>query len=141
MDRNNRLNTPEGLLVRLKTKLCLALNVNAPTLKLLIDRYVSMNYDRTSTRTHFTKVNIYNELSSDKMTIKVFINKFLRIIQIQKLKITVTVTTSRGKEVTVTEEVHLGAPTQTEDNSNDDNDSTGPAGTRTPDQQTLPRDS
>ena len=103
------LNTPEGLLVRIKTKLCLALGINTPTMRILIDRFVNQHYDRNSVKTHFTKVNLYNELNADKMTIKKFINDFLRIIQVSKFKLTVTVTTVRGKEVTVTEEVVLMA--------------------------------
>lgn len=101
------LNNPEGLLVRIKIKLCDALNVNPATLRVLIDQYVNRHYDRTSVKTHFTKVNLYNELSSDKMTVKTFINKFLRVLMIKKFEITIKVTTVRDKEVSVTETVYL----------------------------------
>lgn len=117
---NQNLNTPEGLLVRIKMKLCMALNINAPTLRMLVDRFVNIHYDRTSSKTHFTKVNFYNELSADKMTIKAFINKFLRIIQIKKMVITITVTTIRDKEVTVTEEIYLGDQSPPQEEKQDD---------------------
>lgn len=94
-------------MVRVKLKLCEALNVNAATLRVLIDQYVNRHYDRTSVKTHFTKVNLYNELSSDKMTIKTFINKFLRVMMIKKFEVTFKVTTARDKEVSVTEVVYL----------------------------------
>lgn len=103
---SGHMNTPEGVMVRIKNKVCLALNINTQTLKLLIDRFVSMKYGRTSSKAHFDKVNTYNELSSDKMTVKVFF-KFLRIIQIKKITISVTVTTVRDKEVTVSEDIFM----------------------------------
>jgi hypothetical protein len=110
------LNTPEGVLVRIKNKLNLALNINAQTLRLLIDRYVSIKYGKSYTKNHFDKVNTYNELCIDKMTIKVFF-KFLRIIQIKKITINVTVTTARDKEVTVSEDIFMSVaePKETPD--------------------------
>lgn len=99
--------TPEGVLVRLKEKIRLALGIDVSVLKILIDRFVSNTFQGvTSSKTHFAKVNIYNELAKDKMTIKVFF-KFLKIIMIKKVKITVTLTTQRGKEVSVEEEINL----------------------------------
>jgi hypothetical protein len=99
--------TPEGVLVRLKEKIRLALGIDVSVLKILIDRFVSNTFQGvTSSKTHFAKVNIYNELAKNKMTIKVFF-KFLKIINIKNVKITVTITTPRGKEVSVSEEINL----------------------------------
>ena len=98
--------TPESVLVLFKTKLCAALNINPTTLKLLIDWYVTASFGKASSKTHFAKVNTYNELSSFKMTIKVFF-KFLTIARIKKIKITMTATTVMDKEVTVSEEINL----------------------------------
>ena len=98
--------TPESVLVRIKNKLCIALNINPQTLKILIDQYVTASFGKTSSKTHFAKSNTYNELSSFKMTIKVFF-KFLTIARIKKLKITLVATTVMDKEVTVTEEINL----------------------------------
>ena len=99
--------TPEGVLVRLKEKIRLVLGIDTSVLKLLIDRFVTTTFQGiTSSKTHFAKVNIYNELAKNKMTIKVFF-KFLKIIGIRSVKITVTITTPRGKEVSVEEEINL----------------------------------
>lgn len=99
--------TPEGVLVRLKEKLRLALGIDTSVLKILIDRFVTNTFqDVTSSKTHFAKVNIYNELAKNKMTIKVFF-KFLKIILIKKVEIKITVTTQRGREISVSEEINL----------------------------------
>jgi len=100
-------NTPEGVLVRLKEKIRLKLGLDVYNLKVLIDRFVSnASQGVTSSKTHFAKVNIYNELSKPKMTIKVFF-KFLKIINIKSVKISITVVTPKDREVTVTEEINL----------------------------------
>ena len=99
--------TPEGVLVRLKEKLRLALGIDTSVLKILIDRFVTNTFQGvTSSKTHFAKVNIYNELAKNKMTIKVFF-KFLKIILIKKVEIKITVTTQRGREISVSEEINL----------------------------------
>jgi hypothetical protein len=54
----------------------------------------------------FLKVNINNELTKNRMTIKVFF-KFLRILNIKKVKFSITVVTERDFEVTVDEEISL----------------------------------
>lgn len=100
-------NTPEGVLVRIKEKVRLKLGIDISVLKILIDQFVSNTFQGvTSSKTHFAKVNIYNELSKDKMTIKVFF-KFLRIIKIKKVKFTVEVTTARDRVISVEEEINL----------------------------------
>ena len=99
--------TPEGVLVRLKEKLRLALGIDTSVLKILIDRFVTNTFQGvTSSKNHFAKVNIYNELAKNKMTIKVFF-KFLKIILIKKVEIKITVTTQRGREISVSEEINL----------------------------------
>lgn len=108
-DSNKISKTPEGVLVYLKDKICLGLGIEPYNLKMLIDRFVVNTFQGvTSSKAHFAKVNIYNELSKNKMTIKVFF-KFLRIIAIKNVRISVTVTTSRDREITVFEDVQLFA--------------------------------
>lgn len=100
-------NTPEGVLVRLKEKIRITLGLDLYSLKLLIDKFVNNSFTVTpSSKTHFAKVNIYNELTKNKITIKVFF-KYLKILNIKKLRISITITTARDKEITVTEEVNL----------------------------------
>ena len=99
--------TPEGVLVRLKEKLRLELGIDVSVMKILIDRFVSNTFKGiTSSKSHFAKVNMYNELVKDKMTIKVFF-KFLKIISIKKVTLTLTVVTMRDREVSVSEEINL----------------------------------
>jgi hypothetical protein len=100
-------NTPEGVLIRLKNKICIALNIDIFKLKLLIDKFVNNSFSISpGSKTHFAKVNIYNELTKNKMTIKVFF-KFLRILNIKKVKLSITITTPKDKEITVSEEINL----------------------------------
>jgi hypothetical protein len=100
-------NTPEGVLVRLKNKLCIALNIDIYMLKVLIDRFVNSVFaNNPKSKTHFAKTNIQNELTKPKISIKVFF-KFLRIINAKKVKIEVTVTTMRDRVVTVSEEINF----------------------------------
>lgn len=100
-------NTPESILVRLKDKICLALGIDIYKLKTLIDLFVVRNLTSTAnSKSHFAKVNIYNELTKDKMTIKVFF-KFLRIINIVKLRISITVVTASNTEATVSEDIRF----------------------------------
>lgn len=103
-----RSNTPEGVLARLKSELVIALKIDAFKLKLLIDRFVNNRFSATpGSKTHFTKVNIYNELTKNRMTIKVFF-KFIRILNIvKKIRITVTITTIKDEEITVYDDVNL----------------------------------
>jgi len=101
------VNTPEGILVRLKDKLCLALGLDAYKIKLLIDRFILTTFQGSlNTKSHFAKVNIYNELSKNKMTIKVFF-KFLRIINVKNIKISVTIRTHKDREFTVHEDINI----------------------------------
>lgn len=99
--------TPEGILVKLKTKIAVAIGLDPYKLKMLIDRYtVTTCNGLNNSKTHFTKINHYNQLNQDKMTIKVFF-KFLRILSIKNVKITIDITTPKDRVITVSEEVNL----------------------------------
>lgn len=101
------INTPDGILVRLKNKLCLALGIDTHKLKILIDRFVLKAFNGiTNAKVHFDKINTYNEINKEKMTIKVFF-KFLKILEITKVRISITVTTKRNVSVTVYEDINI----------------------------------
>lgn len=106
MTEKKAVTSAEGVLVRLKTYINERYMINAQTMKILIDEFVSKRYGRGNTKSHFDKVNIYNEMTTDRMTIKVFF-KYLRIIKAQKVTFKVTVVNIRGKEVTVEHVVNL----------------------------------
>lgn len=99
--------SPESLLVRLKDKILLKLNIDSAMLKNYIVTFVN-NILRNSTpsKMHYSIVNMNNEFTSNKMTIKCFF-KFLMVIRIKKIKFTLTVTDNYDREVTVTEEISL----------------------------------
>lgn len=99
-------NSPEGVLVRLKTKICQALEITPTMLKLLVDHFVTVNFDTRKVGSHYTRVNTYNELNSPRMTVKVFF-KFLHIIQIRKIEFNITVVTAKGNIGLVHEEINF----------------------------------
>jgi hypothetical protein len=108
-------NTPEGVLVRLKDKLCIVTGLDPQKIKLLVDKFVVTTFQGVAnSKTHFAKVNIYNELTKNKMTIKVFF-KFLRIINIKSVRISVTVRTVRDNEFTVHEDINIFTTDQTDE--------------------------
>ena len=101
--------TPEGVLARLKGKICLIVGLDTARLKMLVDRFVTLHYGLSGTsKALFTKTNISNELTKDTMTIKVFF-KFLRVLNIKHVKFTVTVTTIRDEKIEVSEDFNLFA--------------------------------
>ena len=107
--------TAEGVLVRLMYKIRLALGIDVYKLKLMIDRFASQAVKgEAGSKLHFTKVNMYNELNKDKMTIKVFF-KFLKIIRIKSVRISITVKTVRDNEYTVHEDINLFSGMNDED--------------------------
>lgn len=108
-------NTPEGVLVRIKDKLCLAIGLDISRIKLLVDRYVIKNVSIDGSKSHFTKVNMFNDLTRDRMTIKVFF-KFLNVILVRRVIIKVDVTTTDGSECSVLEDLSLS---QLEEAAND----------------------
>lgn len=100
-------NTPEGVLMRLKEKICLALDIESFKLRLLVDRFITNTFANSpGPRTNFAKVNLNNALTKNKMTIKVFF-KFLRILNVKKIHFSITITTQRDKEITVFEDINL----------------------------------
>lgn len=109
MEQKN--NIPEGVLVRLKNKICVLLDIDAHMLKLLIDRFVTIAFNGSvTTKLHFAKVNNYNDLTKPKMTIKVFF-KFLKIVsmkyKITSVRITIDLNTAKGETFTVHEDISL----------------------------------
>lgn len=103
-------NNPENLLVRIKNKLNIAMGIDATRLKLYIDRYVIRTFDgKVNSTATYDKVNAYNELTSDKMTVKVFF-KYLAMLDLASIRFTVTIKTIRGAEYTVHEDVNFIQP-------------------------------
>ena len=100
-------NSPEGVLVTIKNMLMHALELSPNHLKMLVDKFVRENMQTSGSKTHYTRVNTYNEFTTDRMTIKVFF-KFLRILDIQSVEFRVRVKTRMGKEVEVSETVPMG---------------------------------
>lgn len=100
--------SPDNILVRIKNKLMLKLNIDSYKLKYLISSFVSAAFKGvTGSKMHYTVINLTNELTSAQMTIKVFF-KFLNIIRAKKIILTVTVITRDDKEVSVSEEILIG---------------------------------
>ena len=93
--------------MRLKEKICLVLEIDPFKLRLHVDRFVTNTFANSpGPRINFAKVNINNELTKNKMTIKVFF-KFLRILNVKKIRFSITITTPRDKEITVFEDINL----------------------------------
>lgn len=102
-------NTPDGVLARLCDKLNIKLGIDHHRLKILIDRFVMKVFNGVqNTATHYDKINTYNEIIKNRMTIKVLF-KYFRIIDAKKVTISVTVVTRRDVTVTVEEEVNFFA--------------------------------
>ena len=99
--------SPDNLLVTLKNKIMLKLNIDHHKLKYLIQNFVKTAFNSTAgAKIHYTIINLTNELTSPKMTIKVFF-KFLNIIRIKKITFNITLLTITDREVTITEEINL----------------------------------
>ena len=100
-------NTPDGVLARICEKLNIKLAIDESRLKILIDRFVMKVFNGIqNTATHYDKINTYNEINKNRMTIKVLF-KYFRIIDAKKVTIRVTVVTRRDVEVSVEEEVNF----------------------------------
>ena len=100
-------NTPDGVLARICEKLNIKLAIDESRLKILIDRFVMKVFNGIqNTATHYDKINTYNEILKNRMTIKVLF-KYFRIIDAKKVTIRVTVVTRRDVEVSVEEEVNF----------------------------------
>lgn len=103
--KESKSNTPGGILVRLKNKLCLAMGIDSHRLRIMIDRYVMKQFNGVvNSKAHFDKVNAYNELTRDEMTIKVLF-KFLTILSPKSVKISLEVTTRSNDTYKVSEEI------------------------------------
>lgn len=82
--------TPDGILARLARQILALKNIDhkPEVLKILIDRFLEKNSEgisaTTEHRKHYIKSNLFNEITKNKMTMKVFV-KFLMIMQIKKV--------------------------------------------------------
>lgn len=101
--------TPDGILVRLKDKLCIKLGIDSHALRMLIDRHIKETGGVGSSGSKMTKANTYSELCRDKMSIKVFF-KFLNVIRSARVTIKITVETEHGKVVEVEDTVRFISP-------------------------------
>lgn len=117
---NHVANTPDGVLVRLKDKLRLKMGIDVHKLKILIDRHVMRVFNGVSnSKTHFDRINTYNELTRDKMTIKVFF-KFLKMLDLKSVRITITAKTRSDIEFTVYEDIDFMGMVATEEPLDDE---------------------
>ena len=108
-------NTPGGVLVRLKNRIALAMNIDPSKLKVLVDRYVMKSFKgRVNQRVHYDRVNAYSELTRPEMTIKVFF-KFLKILDPRSVKISIEITTRQGDVFNVSEEIRFMKSTTDEE--------------------------
>lgn len=104
-------NSPDSVLARLKDKLNLTLGIDIYKLKALIDQNAAKSFNgKVNSKVHFDKSNAYQELTKDKISIKVFF-KYLLLLNLDKARISVTITTKRGKEYTVYEDIKFLSPT------------------------------
>lgn len=97
---------PDGVLAVLARRILATYGINSSTmhiLKNLIDRYVSNELNLTTDfKKSYAKSNLYNELTKNKMTMKVFI-KLLSILRIKKFTITVGFVTLKDEYKEVSE--------------------------------------
>jgi len=97
-------NVPDAVLVRIKHKILKGLGIDSTALKLIIDDYVNKHITTTSTDRQRAKVNLYNEFTNNKLTIKGFF-KFLRILNVQEVEFKVTIKTKGKIGTTVKERI------------------------------------
>ena len=102
----NKINTPDGVLVRIAHHLRSMLRVGPSQLKLLIDRYVSQRSPHETLKSHHQKSNYQDRFTKDKMTIKAFF-LLMEVMQVTRVTLTVKVVTVHGYEAEVTEELNL----------------------------------
>lgn len=106
MKKFKPIKTPENILARLANMIYIELKLDPSRLKTLIYRFVKGIQTNTENKLYYTKINLFNELTKDTMTFKVFI-KLLHVLNIKKVMFSVKITTSSDYEVTVHEEVYL----------------------------------
>lgn len=103
-------NTPGGILVRLKNKLCLAMGIDSHKLRVLIDQHVMRAFDgKVNSKVHWDKVNTYNDLTRPEMTVKVLF-KFFKILDPKSIKITIELTTRNDQKFSVSEDIMFMTP-------------------------------
>lgn len=83
--------TPGGKLAELRENLMKTLGVYPHGLKKLIDKFVAATYGAPKLKTHYLRVNTYNEMAASEMTIRVFF-KFLYILTPRQVTLRVIVT-------------------------------------------------
>lgn len=107
MEKKNFARSPEGIIARLANKIYISMGLtNATALKSVVLRYIANFNNDNQLRHYYTKVNLYNEITKDKMTFKVFM-KLLRVLGIKHVTFTIKLTTATDQEVTVTEDISL----------------------------------
>lgn len=98
--------TSESILARIANKTYIELGVNVTILKGLIHRFVASLPVSRDTKTYYTRINWFNDLTKSVMTFKVFM-RMLRVLNVTRVVFKITVYTANGKEATVTEDVSL----------------------------------
>lgn len=119
-------NTPGGMLANLAYKLKIAKRLEITGIKSAIDKFVMIAFARAKTKSHYAKVNMYNEITAKEMTIRVFM-KFLHILEPRKVVFHLEFTDRNGEVTVVSEKVDYvySAPpdimqTSVEENNDDD---------------------
>jgi hypothetical protein len=98
--------TPEAVLVTIKNKICTKLGITTIALKELIDVFVATHFGTKRALSHYTRVNMYKDLSGKKLTVKKFF-MFLHIIKIAKIEFNIRVITPRGHSHDIFHEIHF----------------------------------
>lgn len=112
-----KINTPGGMLSRLKDKLLVALGVDASRLALCIERYaVKNNGGVRNSDSHSARTNMLKAIQRGELTIFIFF-RILQALEIVNIKFTITVTTKDGKEYTVSESTSRNNTIKKEDNN------------------------
>jgi len=105
---SENLNVPDAVLVRIKHKILQGLGIDSTALKLIIDNYVNKHITTTSTDRQRAKVNLYNEFTNNKLTIKGFF-KLLKVLNVEEVEFKVTIKTKRKIAVSVKERILMFA--------------------------------
>lgn len=101
--RGSGLNTPGGMLIRLKNKILATLRIDPTRLNLLLEKYsIKLNGGRKDHNSQSTKTNLSAAINRDYISINKFFG-FLMILEPKNVKISVTITLKNGEEYTVDE--------------------------------------
>ena len=104
LDEKQAISTPEGILVRLKNKICAVMGVDLYQLKCLIDQFINETEEGANGKSNMLRANTCSELNKPKMTFKVFF-KFLRILRLKKITIKLVFVTETDQTLEVNEEI------------------------------------